>query len=240
MTGSLSVAAGLFTVALAIVHLLGGGFRFEDTSHRRRFLSASGGASVAYVFVLLLPEVSEAALVAGELREEAFLAEQLVYLVALSGFVSAYGVEVFVVHRTDRNAESSSLVYRVHVAVFSLYSGLIAYLLFHQEVTGVLNLFFYAVAMALHFGVTDYGLSQHHGDDFERAGRWVLAVATLLGGATGYLTSIDRLAITTLFGFLAGTIVLNVIKEELPDLDQSRFAAFAGGATAYTLVLLLS
>ena len=41
-----------------------------------------------------------------------------------------------------------------------------------------------------------------------------------------------------LFAFLAGGIVLNVLKEELPRERKSRFWAFALGTVAYAALLL--
>ena len=234
-----TVAPAAFTVALALVHVFGGRWQFTDRTQRRRWLSAAGGASVAYVFVLLLPEVSEAALLAGQLRAEALLAEQLVYLLALVGFVAFYGVEVVVSQRGRGPAEEATTVFWLHVAVFALYSGVIGYLLFHQEVPGLWSQFFYALAMGLHFTVTDSGLRRYHGESFDTVGRWVLAAGTLLGGVLGVVAEVPGLGIQMLFGFVAGALVLNIIKEELPEIDEGRFLAFAAGAGAYTLVLLL-
>ncbi|HWN44540.1 MAG TPA: hypothetical protein VNW71_20115 [Thermoanaerobaculia bacterium] len=42
-----------------------------------------------------------------------------------------------------------------------------------------------------------------------------------------------------LFAFLAGGIVLNILKEELPSERESRFSAFALGAGSYAAILLL-
>lgn len=232
------VGASLFTVALALVHLLSGRASASEWG-RRRVLSAAGGATVAYVFVLLLPEVSEAALTVGELRGEALLAEQYVFVMTLVGFVFFYGVEVAVANRTEEELDSSEIIFWAHVAIFAIYSALIGYLLFHQEVPGVANLFFYALAMGLHFGITDHGLRRHHGENLDRIGRWLLAGATLIGGGIGIVFEVDDLLLSTLFGFVAGAVVLNVIKEELPEVGNSRFVAFALGAAVYTVVLVL-
>ena len=48
----------------------------------------------------------------------------------------------------------------------------------------------------------------------------------------------------SIFGSIAcivssGAILLNVIKEELPWVDEVRFTAFVAGAVAYTAVLLV-
>lgn len=238
--GGLPVLTFLFTLALALVHLLTGRRLVTDPERRRRVLSAAGGASVAYVFVLLLPEVSEVALVVGELRGQALLAEELVYVVFLTGFVAFYGLEVLVTQRLGESVDEAPLVFWFHVVVFASYSGIIGYLLFHQERPGTLNLFFYTLAMALHFAVTDAGLRRHHGGEFDRVGRWLLVGGVLLGGAVGFLTDIGGLALAALFAFVSGAIVFNVVKEELPELSETRFTAFVAGAVVYTVVLLLT
>ena len=239
--GGITAVAAVSSIGLALVHLVSGRWQFSGPNVRRRFLSLAGGASVAYVFVLLLPEVSEqSSLAAGETAAAALLAEQRVYVAALSGFVVFYGLEVFVTQHRDEEVEASELVFWVHIAIFACYSGLIGYVLFHREGAGLLELLYYAVAMALHFTVTDYGLRHHHQEAFYRLGRWILAGTTLLGGLIGFGTEIEPVPLSMLFGFLAGSIVLNIIKEELPGLDQSRFGAFVVGATVYTVLLLLT
>ncbi|KAB1190715.1 MULTISPECIES: hypothetical protein [Haloferax] len=234
------LAAGIFAVALAGIHLLAGRWEFARSERRRQFLSAGGGASVAYVFVLMLPEVSEAAVAVGELRADAFLAEQLVFLAALIGFVLFYGVEVAVTQHRRDVTDPSKTVYRVHLASFVVYSGLIGYLLFHQEVETFSNLFFYSVAMALHFAVTDYGLHRHYGVAFDTVGKLLLAGGTLVGAVIGFVTMVDELVLAMLFSLVAGAIVFNVIKEELPDVSESRFLAFLIGVAVFVSLVLLA
>ncbi|WP_255152352.1 hypothetical protein [Halorarius halobius] len=238
--GGFPVATVVFALGFAAVHLSAGRWEFVHPERRRLFLSAGGGASVAYVFVLVLPEMGEAALVVSEVRLDAFFAEQLVFLVALLGFTLFYGVEVFVSQRRGEAIETSRMVYRAHLLVFVAYSATIGYLLFHQERAGLTNLFFYSLAMGLHFAITDYGLHRHYGATFDTTGRVLLAAGTLVGATTGLLTALDPFSVAMLFGFLAGGIVFNVLKEELPDITESRFAAFAGGAFVFAVLLLLA
>jgi zinc transporter ZupT len=61
----------------------------------------------------------------------------------------------------------------------------------------------------------------------------------VLGWAVGAVTTISEFAIGFLFAFLAGGVVLNVLKEELPEERQSRFAPFALGAAGYGALLLM-
>ena len=55
----------------------------------------------------------------------------------------------------------------------------------------------------------------------------MLAGAVLLGWVIDLLTEIPEVAIAVLVAFLAGGVVLNVLKEELPEERESRFWAFA-------------
>jgi TRAP-type C4-dicarboxylate transport system permease large subunit len=111
-------------------------------------------------------------------------------------------------------------------------------LLLHREQTGLLSLLFFTGAMALHFVVNDYGLRENHKQQYDRIGRWILAAAIIVGWVIGSATEIHQAAIAVLFAFLAGGVVLNVLKEELPEERESRFWAFALGATIYTALLL--
>ncbi len=54
----------------------------------------------------------------------------------------------------------------------------------------------------------------------------------------GLLTEIPEIAIAVLTAFLVGGVIMNMLKEELPEQRQSRFWAFALGAAAYTVLLL--
>nr|MBA3950552.1 hypothetical protein [Rubrobacter sp.] len=80
--------------ALAAVHLFSGRMRFLDVFPRSRWLSAAGGVSVAYVFVHLLPDLAEEQETVREAVGESFtFIEYHVYLVALVGLATFYGLE---------------------------------------------------------------------------------------------------------------------------------------------------
>ena len=48
------------------------------------------------------------------------------------------------------------------------------------------------------------------------------------------------IATSALFTFLAGGVVLNVLKEELPEYRESRFCAFAAGIAGDTALRLIT
>lgn len=240
------VLASVCAIGLAVLHVFAHRLGVLNTLPRSRWLSFAGGASVAYVFVHVFPELSEGGrtIQRAELLVVTF-SERHVYLVALAGFTFFYGVERLAQQPSARpNRENprqpSTGVFWIHVGSFAFYNVLIGYLLFHQQEPGVDSVVLFTLAMGFHFVVTDYGLREAHRDVYDRMGRWLLAIALLTGALVGYSTEIDEAALAVLFAFLAGGIVLNVVKEELPEESDSRFWAFAAGGAIYTAVLLLA
>lgn len=229
--------------ALAAVHLFGRRLRFLDVQPRSRWLSAAGGVSVAYVFVHLLPELAAGqATLKSAIRGGLRFIEHHVYLVALTGLVIFYGVERLVRHHRHRlraQEPASPQVFWLHIASFASYNGLIGYLLVHREDPGPAGLAWFTAAMLLHFLVTDFGLRQDHREAYDRHGRWVLAAALIGGWALGFATELPAHWIVVLTAFLAGGVILNVLKEELPEERESRFGAFLAGAGGYAALLLL-
>jgi len=134
----------------------------------------------------------------------------------------------------------SLCVFWIHLAAFAHYNVLIGYLLLHREENELRGLVVYAIAMSLHFIVNDQGLRQQHGSTYHLYGRLVLAAAPVAGLLLGLATNVSPLLLSALFAFLAGGIILNVLKEELPEDRQSRFSAFALGAILFAAVLLLT
>lgn len=235
----------LAVAGLALVHLFSGTLRFLEGTPRSIWLSIAGGVSVAYVFIHLLPELSKAQETVVEAINGgvAFL-ESHVYLVALLGLAIFYGLErAASASRRRRRKEgeedaTSAGVFWLHVSSFALYSAIIGYLLLHREDPGLESLLFFFAAMALHFLVNDHGLREHHKGAYDRIGRWVLAAAIVFGWVLGLLAEISEVALAVLIAFLAGGVILNVLKEELPEERESRFWAFALGAALYAALLL--
>ncbi|NJM85571.1 MAG: hypothetical protein HC839_05570 [Leptolyngbyaceae cyanobacterium RM2_2_21] len=232
--------AGVF--CLMAVHLHAVNIRSLSHFPRSWWLSFASGVSVAYVFIHLLPDLNQHQSVLAEAIPLAFV-ESHVYIMALLGLAVFYGLERLVKrsqqrspHKTD---ETPSLqVYWLHIAAFAVYNALIGYLLLHREDDSFKGLLFFIIAMSLHFLVNDVGLQQDHKRTYHGSGRWILAATVLVGWVVGNSTEISEAAIAVLFAFLAGGIILNVLKEELPEERESQFWAFATGATFYSALLL--
>ena len=243
---SLAVQSAAIAVLFALIHVFGVRLKFLQVTPRSIWLSVAGGVSVAYVFVHLLPELAAHQVTLGDAAETpgglVAAIETHSYLIALIGLATFYGLDrmarLWAHERKRGDGEGSpAAVFWIHLGGFALYNFLIGYLLMHREEAGEATLLTYGLAMALHFLVNDQGLREHHGSTYDRLGRWILAPAPLAGWAVGLATSISEVLLAACFAFLAGGVILNVLKEELPDDRESRFWAFAAGAAAYAALL---
>jgi zinc transporter ZupT len=238
-------ASLIAAIVLATIHLLASRMRFLHVIPRSRWLSIAGGASVAYVILHLLPELSRHQnVIAERLGEHLAYLEYHIYILCLAGLTTFYGLERLAVRsrrhhrRTAGEDRPGRLVFWIHIGSFALYNLLIGYLLLHLESPGLLPLILFALAMGLHFIVNDYGLEEHHRQAYRRQGRWLLTLAILAGWLLGATAPVPLFWVSILLGFLAGGVILNVLKEELPEERESRFWAFAAGAAIYSLILL--
>ncbi|WP_420456881.1 hypothetical protein [Rubrivirga sp.] len=234
---ALVLAAGL-----AAVHLVAGKLRFLSVVPRSRWLSLAGGISVAYVFAHLLPQVAAGQRALAETGLTEFvIGEGHVWLLALLGLVAFYGLERAAQSSRDDAAEPEDRtepgVFWLHMGSYGLYNVLVGYLLGEGEGGTGVGVALFWTAMALHFFVNDFGLRDHHKARYDRVGRWVLAAAVVAGAAVGVVTEVHEAVVAGLVSFLAGGVVLNTLKEELPEDRASRFAPFAFGAIGYALLL---
>jgi hypothetical protein len=134
---------------------------------------------------------------------------------------------------------TTPLVFWIHVGTFALLNFLIGYALPGRAELGASALLLFAVAIVLKFVVSDHGLYADHREPYDRVGRWVLVVAVLVGWGTGYWTELPETGAALLRAFIAGSVLFNMLKEELPAERESKAWAFVAGAVAYAGLLLM-
>ncbi|RFU69474.1 hypothetical protein D0469_09560 [Peribacillus saganii] len=242
----LIVKSLLFALGFTLIHVFSKYMKFLHINPRSKLLSVAGGISVAYVFMHLLPELNshQEKLDHTGFPSEAFgLAENNVYLSAMIGLTVFYGLEKMVKTSKRRLEKSGNKekteIFWIHILSFSVYNFIIAYLLLRGENSkDTTTMFLYFLALSFHFMSNDHSLRQLHKQSYDKYGRWLLAFSIMVGWGTSVAFEINEKVISMLFAFLAGGIVLNVLKEELPEERESNFIAFACGVILYTVLLL--
>jgi len=205
-------------------------------------ISFGSGIACAYVFVHLMPELhgTRQALAASSSAPLRFEGKS-VYFVALLGFLMYYGLEHLRSGVRKHEAEGtgpSGRSFRLHVAGFAAYVGVMAFLLSHALEPARSSLPLYAGTIAVHFLSVDHALREEHGEAYERRGRIALAAMCLAGWAAGVVTEIPRGVLALVVAFVSGAVIMNSSIMELPEEKDGRFVPFLVGGLAYGLALI--
>ena len=243
------VALGLImAIGLALVHSFATQLPIFAIIPRFRWISFAGGVSLGYVFIEVFPELSHAQ---EELQHSEFpllhYLENHVYILALMGLLLFYGLDLLAQRRRSAKQEEGKIqeggdptIFGLHIITFAFLNTILGYLL--QDTSkhhGLLACLLFFIAVALHLFVIDENLREHYQTLYDKQGRWVLVAAVILGAIAGQVARFDEAAISLVWSFLAGSIILNVLNRELPDEKENCFFSFLGGATVFTVLLLL-
>jgi predicted membrane channel-forming protein YqfA (hemolysin III family) len=94
--------------------------------------------------------------------------------------------------------------------------------------------------MALHFMLMDQKFCRLYINRFNHLGRFLLIAALFAGWLFSVIFDpVNVLMVAFMVAFLAGSILLNVFREELPAVRMTNYSWFATGACVVAVVLLL-
>lgn len=227
----------------AAVFLFGGRLYSPISIIRRNALSLGAGASVAYIFIMLLPELENA----GDVFRASSIHLALPYqgryglhLATMLGFLIFYGLNEMVTTKQEVVAEpATGVIFWAHMLGFGSYAWLTCFLLLRTLGGEESSLLIYAIAMGFHFLLCAHSLCEEHGVGYDRVGRWLLAACTVGGWFTGLLLDLPKPVIVILFGIIAGGVLVNTMIMELPRKGTGKFFPFLVGACTYAALLIV-
>ena len=236
----------ILAIALALVHAFATRLPIFHIIPRFRWTSFAGGVSLSYVFLEIFPELSHAQ---EELQHSDIILVQYlenhVYILALIGLLVFYILN-FLALRTkllkqskSEIAHDDSTVFWIHIGAFSLLNVIFGYLLQNLSEHGLIACILFFIAVALHFFIIDDNLREHHKSLYDRFGRWILVGAIVLGTVIGQVAHLNEAGVAIVWSFLAGSIILNVLKRELPDEKETCIKSFIGGTVLFSILVLL-
>jgi hypothetical protein len=216
-------------LALATLHVLAANLH-RNAQVPPTWLTAASGMSVAYVFLHLLPELGQEQaewLHALPDRPLPWLESQ-VYIATFLGVILALGL--------DRAVQVEKRRFRLRIGAFAIYNVLLG--CFALRVKELTALALAVIAFGAHLLLHDRALYLEFGQRFERWGRWILAASLLVGWCLGWVWPPPVILTAGVLGLVAGGIITNVIKEELPRRDEEGFSPWLAGALSYSGLLL--
>ena len=251
------VASAAAASLIALVFLFGYRIRYRDAEREARWVSAVGGSSAAFVFIILLPKLSAAHATLqnaasngalGYLRSHSFL----LGLIGLLLFWSFDRI-VFVLVRGmldspeppkwSRFSRSPGplwqpLLYAQAVA-FACYTMLVGYLVAESTSRDYPTLCLFSFAMALHVLAMSLALSHELGEAYVRFERWLFATAILAGWALAQLTEVPYSSLALWSSLFAGMLIFFVIRKEIPSPKDGHFIPLLLGAVGYSALALV-
>ena len=220
-------------ITLAIVHLLGAPLRRLVRKKEAIVSSCGGGMAIAYVFLQLLPELDKGHHLVGI----------AIYFVVLIGFILFYTLECHLPLRGSKETSehSSRSVLYMHIIISWIYNWLIIYTIPEQLQVSIPHAAVGIIAIGMHLSYNYHILGLRYAREFDSWGRYVLASAPLAGWVANILAEPGSAVVSDLLiASLAGAILHNVLKDELPDSQRSSFRWFVTGVLIYASLLTLS
>ncbi len=232
----------VLAVGLGLIHGFASQIPIETIVPRHRWTSFAGGVSLGYVFLEIFPELSHAQeeLAHSELPLLGFL-ENHIYILSFLGLIVFYSLDKIALKTNSRaNSErNGSLFFWIHILAFAALNGILGYLLQDLAQHSVLSCVLLFVALALHLFIVDESLREHHKVPYDRIGRWLLVGAVIVGMAIGQGLHLNEAAISLVWSFLAGSIILNVLNRELPAEKDTCLFSFLAGSLLFFILLNL-
>lgn len=236
----IALAATLFLMLSHVISFL---LSHRLADNAKSFISFSGGVSIAYVFLEMLPGLVEYNKPIGEYlisnQWMTSFTELMIYIVSLIGFLIYYGLDLFA-ERYQTTNHDNRIAYTLHLAMFCFYNMLITHTMSLRAVAGPTYTILFTFAMALHFVLMDRKFCRTFPIRFNHFGRFFLNLSLLMGWILSVIFNpISVLFVALMMAFLAGSILLNVFREELPNGNLASFKWFLSGSMLITFILLL-
>lgn len=229
--------ANWIVVYLALINFWGIYLCPRDRVPSQKWFSFSSGIAITYFFMYLLPSLNK--------RQDTLRVEWLdlalpseIYVISLLGFTVFYGTMrvVRTPHFKDETIDQN-VSYWLQVTLLTAYMSFSAYVVTASSVTFVARSF-YATALGVHFLAVGHDLYRHYGERYLRQGRYLLSGGILIGGFFSRFIDLASHVEAILFAFVAGAMILNIVKFELPADRNLHFRTFVLAVVGYGGILL--
>ncbi|MFN3428772.1 MAG: hypothetical protein ACK46X_02335 [Candidatus Sericytochromatia bacterium] len=224
----------LASLALAGVHGLTPALERLPARHQSALASVSAGAGLAYVFLYLLVELVKE----GATEVHAWLPLgpdplETIFMLLLGAVTVIYLVMARLQQSPDVHDD-----HRGFATLFLIYNVLAGAGLVEEARWGALNLVFYVAALGLHLLFNDRFLAHLCPGGHTGTWRASLASAPVLGCVAAAALNPPQALLYSTLAVVAGGMILNVVRLELPLVEDLRPAGFVAGVLGYGAIIL--
>lgn len=224
-------------LVIAATHIFFPAIDRATVKYRRLLLPFVGGIAIGYVFLYMLPKLSDyTGLIIKKDAGGWEFAHYRLYLLALAGFLVYLAID----RLTVRAQVLEKRVRLVQAAGFCMYNILTGYILYNLPRPGILPYILGTFALCLHFIGVDHQLRHWHEAAYDRYLRWLISISILAGWGLSMFFKLPKEFLMNATAFLSGGIIINVMTEEIPDSSKDRLAPFLAGVVCFVLITIIA
>ena len=219
----------IFSLVLGITHFWNEKITIPSPVWRTRAASFIAGVSVAYLFLIILPE----------LFDEAKRADQVIFVSLLTGFTLLFSIEKYITKETPKNSLKENLS-SLHALSFFIYHFLLGVTLVEISRLGLFKSTLFFIPILFYSGVGLISLEKISGRlTASLPVRVILASSSLLGVVFAeYIFQFQQL-FAVLFGIVIGAFLYVVLLDFVPKESSGSPVYFTIGIFIYSLLILL-
>lgn len=206
--------------------------------------SFSSGLAVAYVMIILIPEYQV-------FNDQVTFGWINAYKLSLFGLIAYKGIQHYCLLIAKKSAKSMGewgfvksrqeeklLGFRVSTAVFAVYASLILLTLPYQfgHLHGPADKLLYLLTFVMHLGFNVLGLFEENEKHYRKLVPPVVFSVLTVALVLALFNVLPTALLLGCLSVLAGVILYNVFKNELPSAETSSFAWFAIGVFIFVTV----
>lgn len=215
----------ILAIALSVIDFITEGLFLKASPAKMKFISASAGISVSYIFLILLPEIYSGS---SEIS-------RILFLAILFGFGVFHIIEKYI--RQNFTGPALRKEHRlVHSITSFVYFFVVGFLLVKlTESDGSLNAVLLFIPIALHI-IIDSLPRRHTKKQHLRA---LSASSPFLGALTASILDVGNMGNIALLGIVGGALLYTVVRESLPREREGKPLYFITGLLLFTVLVLL-
>jgi len=232
-------------LVLASVHILCGKKNWWHFFEAHGWVSFSAGASVAYVFIHVFPDISILQQQFSGIPSHHYngrFFNQPLYLTALAGICLPYLIDTLELSYIEQDKRFHERVHQgifgVRKLLYTFYNMMLAYMIVNRHGEGILHMKIIVTVLAMHFIVINANFKEIYNDLFKRYIRWFAILGLIIGGILGKTVAVPNFILAYLFSLLGGIITYTALKEELPKTSHRAPFHFLAGIVCFSLLIL--
>jgi len=211
-------------LVLSVVDFFTEGLFSKASPNKMKFISFAAGASVTYIFLILLPEIYTGAMTIN----------RLLFLTILFGFGVFHIIEKYI--RQNFTGPELRKEHRlVHSSTSFIYFFVVGFILVKVAESNVLSGVLLFIPILLHIIID----SLPRRATKKRHLRALHASSAFLGALTATFIDVGEAGNVALLGVVGGGLLYMVIRESLPREREGRPLYFLIGLLLFTVVILL-